>query len=102
MDGQRPRNRAGAARPRVGSARPGRALHRDYVTVMAVYLTSTTVLAELVGLLLHLALVIGYCLGLVVHFTLQCTFVWFTRGVRASDAPSAGALPDRHGGFNTE
>ena len=45
-------------------------------TVMVVYLTTTTVLAELVGLPFQLALAIGYCFGLVVHFTLQRTFVW--------------------------
>ena len=50
------------------------------VTVMAVYLTTTTVLAEAVGLAFELALVIGYCVGLVVHFTLQRTFVWVHEG----------------------
>ncbi len=45
-------------------------------TVMVVYLTSTTVLADVVGLPFQAALAIGYCLGLVVHFTLQRLFVW--------------------------
>jgi len=45
-------------------------------TVMVVYLTTTTVLADLVGLPFQLALVIGFCVGLMVHFTLQRTFVW--------------------------
>jgi putative flippase GtrA len=57
-------------------------------TVMVVYLTVTTVLAEVVGLTFQLALVIGYCVGLMIHFTLQRTFVW----VHAEDF----ALPLRH------
>jgi putative flippase GtrA len=45
-------------------------------SVMVVYLTTTTVLANVVGLPFQLALVIGFCVGLMVHFTLQRTFVW--------------------------
>jgi putative flippase GtrA len=45
-------------------------------TVMGVYLTSTTVLADVIGLPFQVALVIGFCVGLIVHFTLQRTFVW--------------------------
>jgi putative flippase GtrA len=45
-------------------------------TVAAVYLASTTVLADVVGLPFQVALAIGYCLGLIVHFTLQRVFVW--------------------------
>jgi putative flippase GtrA len=45
-------------------------------TVALVYLTTTTVLAEVVGLPFQAALAIGFCVGLVVHFTLQRLFVW--------------------------
>jgi len=45
-------------------------------TVALVYLGSTTVLAEVVGLPFQAALAIGFSLGLVVHFTLQRLFVW--------------------------
>jgi putative flippase GtrA len=44
--------------------------------VSAVYLSTTTVLASVVGMPFQIALVIGFCAGLVVHFTLQRTFVW--------------------------
>ena len=44
--------------------------------VALVYLTTTTMLAEVVGLPFQAALAIGFCAGLVVHFTLQRTFVW--------------------------
>jgi len=44
--------------------------------VALVYLGSTTVLAEVVGLPFQAALAIGFSLGLVVHFTLQRLFVW--------------------------
>jgi putative flippase GtrA len=57
-------------------------------SVMVVYLTTTTVLADLVGLPFQLALVIGFCVGLMVHFTLQRKFVW----VHAQEF----ALPLRH------
>jgi putative flippase GtrA len=45
-------------------------------TVALVYLTVTTVLAEVVGLPFQAALAIGFCVALVVHFTLQRVFVW--------------------------
>jgi len=45
-------------------------------TVALIYLTTTTVLAEVVGMPFQAALAIGFCVGLVVHFTLQRTFVW--------------------------
>jgi putative flippase GtrA len=57
-------------------------------TVMVVYLTTTTVLADLAGLPFELALAIGFCVGLMVHFTLQRRFVW----VHAQEF----ALPLRH------
>jgi len=44
--------------------------------VALVYLTVTTVLAEVVGLPFQLALAIGFCVAIVTHFTLQRTFVW--------------------------
>ncbi len=45
-------------------------------TVAVVYLATTTVLANVVGLPFQLALAIGYVTGLCVHFTLQRVFVW--------------------------
>lgn len=45
-------------------------------TVMVVYLSTTTVLADVAGLPFELALAIGFCVGLMVHFTLQRRFVW--------------------------
>lgn len=45
-------------------------------TVALVYLATTTVLAEYAGLPFQAALAIGFCVGLVVHFTLQRLFVW--------------------------
>jgi putative flippase GtrA len=45
-------------------------------TVALVYLTTTTVLAEVIGMPFQAALAIGSCVGLVVHFTLQRLFVW--------------------------
>lgn len=44
--------------------------------VALVYLATTTVLAEVVGMPFQAALAIGFCIGLVVHFTLQRLFVW--------------------------
>ncbi len=44
--------------------------------VAFVYLFSTTFLSAVVGLPFQLALAIGYCLALAVHFTLQRVFVW--------------------------
>lgn len=48
--------------------------------VALVYLLTTTVLATLVHLQFQLALAIGFCAGLTVHFTLQRRFVWTGRG----------------------
>jgi len=45
-------------------------------TATVVYLGTTTVLADVVGLPFQIALVIGFCVGLVAHFTLQRFFVW--------------------------
>ncbi len=45
-------------------------------SVALVYLVTTIVLADVVGLPFQLALAIGFCVGLVVHFTLQRLFVW--------------------------
>ena len=47
--------------------------------VMLVYLIATTVLGVVVGLPFQLALAIGFCLALAVHFTLQRLFVWADR-----------------------
>jgi putative flippase GtrA len=46
--------------------------------VTAVYVTVTTVLAQLVELPFEVALVSGFLLALAVHFTLQRRFVWST------------------------
>jgi len=45
-------------------------------TVTVVYLGSTTLLADVVGLSFQIALVVGFSIGLSVHFTLQRLFVW--------------------------
>lgn len=45
-------------------------------TVALIYLSTTIVLADVVGLPFQMALAIGYSIGLVVHFTLQRIFVW--------------------------
>jgi putative flippase GtrA len=45
-------------------------------TVALIYLATTTVLADVAGMPFQAALAIGFCLGLVVHFTLQRVFVW--------------------------
>lgn len=45
-------------------------------SVALVYLTTTTVLANVVGMPFQAALAIGFCVGLMVHFTLQRVFVW--------------------------
>jgi putative flippase GtrA len=45
-------------------------------TVAAVYLTITTVLAEVLGMAFQAALAIGFCVAVLVHFTLQRLFVW--------------------------
>jgi putative flippase GtrA len=45
-------------------------------TVALVYLTTTTVLAEVLGVPFQAALAAGFAVGLCVHFTLQRAFVW--------------------------
>jgi putative flippase GtrA len=47
--------------------------------VMLVYLLSTLVLADVVGIAFQAALAIGFFTGLAVHFTLQRVFVWRNR-----------------------
>jgi putative flippase GtrA len=44
--------------------------------VALVYLATTSVLAEIVGLPFQVALAIGFGVAVIVHFTLQRTFVW--------------------------
>ncbi len=44
--------------------------------VLAVYLGTTTLLASVVGLPFQVALIIGFAVGLTLHFTLQRVFVW--------------------------
>jgi choline kinase/putative flippase GtrA len=56
--------------------------------VALVYLLTTTLLAELAGVAFELALAIGFCAGVIVHFTLQRKFVWTGRG--------SYALPLKH------
>jgi putative flippase GtrA len=48
--------------------------------VSIVYLTLTTLLAEVSHLRFQFALVIGWCTAIVIHFTLQRTFVWKRKG----------------------
>jgi putative flippase GtrA len=45
-------------------------------TVALVYLATTTILADIVGLPFQLALAVGFSVGIAVHFTLQRIFVW--------------------------
>jgi putative flippase GtrA len=45
-------------------------------TVALVYLLTTTLLAEVAGLVFQAALAIGFCVALIVHFSLQRLFVW--------------------------
>jgi putative flippase GtrA len=45
-------------------------------TVAGVYLLSTLILADVIGLPFQVALAIGFCLALLVHFSLQRLFVW--------------------------
>lgn len=46
------------------------------VVVSIVYITVTTVLSEVSHLRFQVALAIGWCAAVSVHFTLQRTFVW--------------------------
>lgn len=52
-------------------------------TVALVYLTTTTVLAEVLGVPFQAALATGFAVGLCVHFTLQRLFVWRDRDAYA-------------------
>jgi putative flippase GtrA len=45
-------------------------------SVALVYLTVTTVLAEVIGLPFQVALAVGFTIAILVHFTLQRLFVW--------------------------
>jgi putative flippase GtrA len=45
-------------------------------TVAGVYLLTTLILADLIGLPFQVALAIGFGVGLLVHFSLQRLFVW--------------------------
>lgn len=56
--------------------------------VATVYLGVTTLLADVVGLRFQIALAIGFCCGISVHFTLQRFFVWVHQ--------EEFALPFRH------
>ena len=49
-------------------------------TVACVYLATTIVLADVVGIPFQVALAVGFCVGLIVHFTLQRVFVWISHG----------------------
>jgi putative flippase GtrA len=60
-------------------------------TVTVVYLGTTTVLADLLGLPFQLALAIGACAGVSVHFTLQRLFVWAHRDDYALALPHQAA-----------
>ena len=44
--------------------------------VTVVYVATTTLLAQVFGVAFQVALIVGYTLGLCVHFTLQRVFVW--------------------------
>lgn len=44
--------------------------------VLLVYIAVTTVLAEALSVRFEIALAVGWCTGVSVHFTLQRTFVW--------------------------
>jgi putative flippase GtrA len=48
--------------------------------VAFVYLATTTLAAELLGLAFELALALGFATATAVHFTLQRTFVWVHHG----------------------
>ena len=77
---QRAAERPGLARalrePDPGILRQGLRFALAGGIVALVYLTTTTVLAEVFGVPFQAALAIGFCAGLLVHFTLQRLFVW--------------------------
>ncbi len=50
------------------------------VVVATVYITVTTFLSQASHLQFQIALAIGWCIGMSVHFTLQRTFVWASDG----------------------
>jgi putative flippase GtrA len=60
-------------------------------TVTMVYLGTTTLLADAEGLAFQVALAIGACTGLLVHFTLQRFFVWAHRDEYALALPHQAA-----------
>lgn len=62
--------------PASGLAGQGARYAASGVVVALVYLFTTTVLAEVVGLPFQVALPIGFVSALGVHFTLQRLFVW--------------------------
>jgi putative flippase GtrA len=62
--------------PASGLAGQGVRYAASGVVVALVYLITTTVLAEVVGLPFQVALPIGFMTALGVHFTLQRFFVW--------------------------
>jgi choline kinase/putative flippase GtrA len=82
------RRRAHTLRTRSGLLGQGTRYALAGCVVALVYLLTTTVLAKLVGLPFELALALGFCAGVSVHFTLQRKFVWTDRG--------DFALPLRH------
>jgi putative flippase GtrA len=84
---RRPMTDLRSARTLLGLVGPGSGLAGQgmrYVlaggTVALMYLISTTLLAEVVGLPFQVALPIGFALALCVHFTLQRLFVWVDNG----------------------
>ncbi|HTR88972.1 MAG TPA: GtrA family protein [Solirubrobacteraceae bacterium] len=54
--------------------------------VAAVYLTTTVVLADLVGLPFQIALICGWLVAVILHFALQRMFVWASRAPFVLDA----------------
>lgn len=62
--------------PASGLAGQGVRYAASGVVVALVYLLTTTLLAEVVGLPFQVALPIGFVAGVSVHFTLQRLFVW--------------------------
>ena len=78
--GARPRRLAHALRTRSDLLGQGTRYALAGCVVALVYLLTTTALATLARLPFELALAIGFCAGLSVHFTLQRQFVWAGRG----------------------
>lgn len=64
------------ASPEAGTLGQGVRFAITGATVALVYLTTTTVLAEALGVPFQAALAAGFAVGLCVHFTLQRAFVW--------------------------